>query len=200
MSCAFWRSAAALAVVLPVRARPRPRARSTPSMCAPTRRRSTSPTCSSASAPKPTASRFPPRPAPTASSAASKCAAAKSSTNWAVFALSNSGDEQIDRLIVIPHYRMVGFGTVLARSRIVARRRHHAEFGRTPRAAGLARSRIFSASRSIPAPSSPTSSNCAPTSCRSSICGSRTPTRTRSIPSRSITASSSASPDCSHCS
>ncbi|HKY87603.1 MAG TPA: PAS domain-containing protein, partial [Pseudorhodoplanes sp.] len=34
----------------------------------------------------------------------------ESSTNWAVFALSNSGDEQIDRLIVIPHYRMVGSG------------------------------------------------------------------------------------------
>jgi len=32
------------------------------------------------------------------------------STNWAVFALANSGDEQIDRLIVIPHYRMVGSG------------------------------------------------------------------------------------------
>ena len=27
-----------------------------------------------------------------------------------MFALSNSGDEQIDRLIVIPHYRMVGSG------------------------------------------------------------------------------------------
>ncbi len=31
-------------------------------------------------------------------------------TNWAVFALANNGDEQIDRLIVIPHYRMVGSG------------------------------------------------------------------------------------------
>src|SRR5580692_5210727 len=28
--------------------------------------------------------------------------------NWAVFALANNGDEQIDRLIVAPHYRMVG--------------------------------------------------------------------------------------------
>jgi hypothetical protein len=34
----------------------------------------------------------------------------ESSTNWAMFALSNTGDEQIDRLIVIPHYRMVGSG------------------------------------------------------------------------------------------
>jgi diguanylate cyclase (GGDEF)-like protein/PAS domain S-box-containing protein len=31
-------------------------------------------------------------------------------SNWAVFALANNGDEQIDRLIVIPHYRMVGSG------------------------------------------------------------------------------------------
>ncbi len=31
-------------------------------------------------------------------------------THWAVFALANNGDEQIDRLIVIPHYRMVGSG------------------------------------------------------------------------------------------
>src|SRR5262249_9560248 len=31
-------------------------------------------------------------------------------TNWAVFALVNSGDEQIERLIVVPHYRMVGSG------------------------------------------------------------------------------------------
>jgi diguanylate cyclase (GGDEF)-like protein/PAS domain S-box-containing protein len=31
-------------------------------------------------------------------------------TNWAVFALANSGDEQLDRLIVVPHYRMVGSG------------------------------------------------------------------------------------------
>lgn len=29
-------------------------------------------------------------------------------TSWVVFALSNPGDEQIDRLIVTPHYRMVG--------------------------------------------------------------------------------------------
>jgi diguanylate cyclase (GGDEF)-like protein/PAS domain S-box-containing protein len=29
-------------------------------------------------------------------------------TNWAVIALANSSDEQIDRLIVVPHYQMVG--------------------------------------------------------------------------------------------
>jgi diguanylate cyclase (GGDEF)-like protein/PAS domain S-box-containing protein len=31
-------------------------------------------------------------------------------TNWAVFALANSSDEQIDRLIVVPRYRMAGSG------------------------------------------------------------------------------------------
>ncbi len=49
--------------------------------------------------------------------------ARESSTNWAVFALSNNGDEQIDRLIVVPHYRMVGSGVIwpdLGLSRIVA--------------------------------------------------------------------------------
>ncbi len=30
--------------------------------------------------------------------------------SWAVFALANSSDEQIDRLVVVPHYRMVGSG------------------------------------------------------------------------------------------
>ena len=44
-------------------------------------------------------------------------------TNWAVFALANTGDEQIDRLIVVPHYRMVGSGLLwpdLGLSRIVS--------------------------------------------------------------------------------
>ena len=42
--------------------------------------------------------------------------------NWAVFALANSGDEQIDRLVVAAHYRMVGSGMLwpdLGLSRIV---------------------------------------------------------------------------------
>ncbi len=38
--------------------------------------------------------------------------ARESSTNWAVFALTNNSDEQIDRLIVVPHYRMVGSGLI----------------------------------------------------------------------------------------
>src|SRR5262245_49270672 len=36
--------------------------------------------------------------------------AREGSTNWAVFALANNSDEQIDRLLVAPHYRMVGSG------------------------------------------------------------------------------------------
>ncbi|MEM7461408.1 MAG: EAL domain-containing protein [Pseudomonadota bacterium] len=31
-------------------------------------------------------------------------------TNWAVFALANNSNEQLDRLIVAPHYRLVGSG------------------------------------------------------------------------------------------
>src|SRR5215211_2727482 len=43
-------------------------------------------------------------------------------TNWAVFALANNGDEQVDRLLVAPHYRMVGSGLLwpdLGLSRVV---------------------------------------------------------------------------------
>jgi diguanylate cyclase (GGDEF)-like protein/PAS domain S-box-containing protein len=36
--------------------------------------------------------------------------AREGNTNWAVFALANPGDEQIERIIVVPHYRMVGSG------------------------------------------------------------------------------------------
>ncbi len=45
------------------------------------------------------------------------------SNNWAVFALANTGDEQIERLIVVPHYRMVGSGVFwpdLGRSRVAS--------------------------------------------------------------------------------
>ena len=48
--------------------------------------------------------------------------AREADTNWAVFALANNGDEQIDRLIVAPHYRMVGSGLLwpdLGLSRVV---------------------------------------------------------------------------------
>ena len=49
--------------------------------------------------------------------------AREAGNNWAVFALTNNSDEQIDRLIVIPHYRMVGSGMFwpdLGLSRVVA--------------------------------------------------------------------------------
>jgi diguanylate cyclase (GGDEF)-like protein/PAS domain S-box-containing protein len=48
--------------------------------------------------------------------------AREGNTNWAVFALANSGNDQIDRLIVVPHYRLVGSGLLwpdLGLSRIV---------------------------------------------------------------------------------
>jgi diguanylate cyclase (GGDEF)-like protein/PAS domain S-box-containing protein len=48
--------------------------------------------------------------------------AREAGTNWAIFALSNTSDEQIDRLIVVPHYRMVGSGVFwpdLGLSRVV---------------------------------------------------------------------------------
>jgi diguanylate cyclase (GGDEF)-like protein/PAS domain S-box-containing protein len=49
--------------------------------------------------------------------------AREGNSNWAVLALTNNSDEQIDRLIVVPHYRMVGSGIIwpdLGLSRIVA--------------------------------------------------------------------------------
>ena len=49
--------------------------------------------------------------------------AREGNTNWVVFALANSGDEQIERLIVVPHYRMVGSGVFwpdLGRSRVAS--------------------------------------------------------------------------------
>ena len=48
--------------------------------------------------------------------------AREADTNWAVFALANNGNQQLDRLIVAPHYRMVGSGLIwpdLGESRIV---------------------------------------------------------------------------------
>src|SRR4051812_107536 len=38
--------------------------------------------------------------------------AREGNTTWAVFALANSGEDQLDRLIVIPHYRLVGSGLI----------------------------------------------------------------------------------------
>ncbi len=47
----------------------------------------------------------------------------RSSGDWAVFALANTTDEQLDRLIVAPHFRLVGSGVIwpdLGSSRIAA--------------------------------------------------------------------------------
>jgi diguanylate cyclase (GGDEF)-like protein/PAS domain S-box-containing protein len=49
--------------------------------------------------------------------------AREGNNNWAVFALANTGDEQIERLIVVPHYRMVGSGVFwpdLGQSRVAS--------------------------------------------------------------------------------
>ena len=75
--------------------------------------------------------------------------AREAGSNWAVFALANDGDEQIDRLIVAPHYRMVGSGLIWPDLGL-AHRLHYAVFGRPAGAAGQRRRRCF-ASRSIPA-------------------------------------------------
>jgi len=59
------------------------------------------------------------------SCAALKCRPARR-TNWANFALANSSDEQIDRLIVVPHYQMSDqrfFGRISA----VPRRQYYAQ-------------------------------------------------------------------------
>ncbi|KAB2874537.1 MAG: sensor domain-containing phosphodiesterase, partial [Bauldia sp.] len=47
----------------------------------------------------------------------------RSSGDWAVFALANTTDRQLDRLIVAPHYRLVGSGLIwpdLGSNRIAA--------------------------------------------------------------------------------
>ena len=82
--------------------------------------------------------------------------------NWIVFALTNDSDEQIDRLLVAPHFRLVGSGLVwpdLGASRIAA---DHAEPGLSRPSARRARTPTSSASRSIPARASPSSPSCAP--------------------------------------
>ena len=78
--------------------------------------------------------------------------AREGNTNWAVFALANSGDEQIDRLIVVPHYRMVGSGLFWPDLGLLARRQHHARAA-SARTARTAPPPTSSASRSIPAAS-----------------------------------------------
>ena len=111
--------------------------------------------------------------------------------------LRRRADRPADRRAALPHGRL---RPVLARSRPVARRHHHAELRRAAGAAGQRDRRHLPHHARSRHGRSPTSRSCAPTSCRSSICGSPTPTRTRSTASRSTTASSSASPACWRCS
>jgi len=70
-----------------------------------------------------------PRPDPTASSARNGRARRRrgeGNTNWAVFrARQFPATSKIERLIVVPHYRMVGSGVFWARSRPLARVRQH---------------------------------------------------------------------------
>src|SRR5262245_30655200 len=63
--------------------------------------------------------------------------AREGNTNWAVFALANSGNEQLDRLIVVPHYRLVGSGLMwpdlgLSRAAVVASRGAPPARGQSP--------------------------------------------------------------------
>ena len=119
--------------------------------------------------------------------------AREGNTNWAVFALANSGDEQIDRLIVVPHYRMVGSGVFwpdLGLSRVVS----ITSSGERPDRQDSATADVFRITLDPGSGHDLRGWSCAPTSSPSSICGSRTPTRTRSTASRSTTASSSGSP------
>ena len=99
-----------------------------------------------------------------------------------------------DRRAALPHRLVRACCGPISACRVSQRSRRRPATARSGR---TIRSPTSSASRSTRAPSSPSSSSFAPTSCRSSICGSPRPTRTRSTPSRCIRASSSASPDCS---
>ena len=92
------------------------------------------------------------------------------------------------------------FQDVLAGPRLAAHHRRSRR-AKASRSTGSRATRpTSSASRSIPVRSSPSSPNSPRRTCRRSISGSRTPTRTRSTPSRSIAASCSALPACWRCS
>ena len=58
--------------------------------------------------------------------------------DWIVFALTNDTDEQVDRLLVAPHFRLDGIGRGLARSRLDPHRRDHGEPGHPARSATTA--------------------------------------------------------------
>ena len=56
--------------------------------------------------------------------------------DWIVFALTNDTDEQIDRLLVAPHFRLVGSGVIWPDLGALAHRRDHGEPGHPARARG----------------------------------------------------------------
>ena len=143
-------------------------------------------------------SRCRPRRAPTASSAASRCAR----RNAAALQLGGVRARQQRRRADRPAAGGAAFparrlGPLLARPRRIAHRQHHAEPGlragppaepggrRLPHHARSRRRRHLRRRTAHAA------------TCRSSISGTPTPTRTRSTATRSIAASCSASPACS---
>ena len=125
--------------------------------------------------------------------------AREAGSNWAVFALANNGDEQIDRLIVAPHYRMVGSGLIwpdLGLSRIA---HITPSSGDPPEQQNNPNADVFRITLDPGTVITFVAELRTPNLPQGSICGSLTPTRTRLTRSRSIKASSSASPDCWRC-
>jgi hypothetical protein len=121
--------------------------------------------------------------------------ASEANPSWMAFALANNSDEEIERLLVAPHYRLVGSGLLwpdLGGST-------SPRAGVSGRSARTAAAPTFFASCSIPARSQLSSPSCVPIGCRSSSYGSPRPIRTRSTASRTTTESSSASSACSRC-
>ena len=86
-------------------------------------------------------------------------------------------DRPADRRAALPHGRLRPAAGPTSGCRASSPSRRARATARSDRTAPPP---TCSASRSIPARSSPSSPSCAPTACRSSICGSPTPTRTRS--------------------
>ena len=125
--------------------------------------------------------------------------AREGNTNWAVFALANSGDEQIDRLIVVPHYRMVGSGVFwpdLGLSRVAS----ITSSGERPDRQDSATADIFRITLDPGSVMTYVLELRTGQAQPALSVGARTPTRTRSTASRSTTASSSALPACWRCS
>ena len=145
------------------------------------RRRSTSPTGSSITPTRATASRFRPRRAPDGIV-----------RRIEVRALRGRRASVLDRVRADQRHRRADGAPArraafplrrlrrdLARPRLDAHRHNHRQPGHPARARGSARRRRVPRSPSIPARPSPMSPSCRRRTCRSSICGSRTPTRTR---------------------